>query len=273
MIQEFVPLPDKNNIINISELAGFSLTEAIYSPGERASEHTHNEAHISFVLRGSYTERHRNRSWECKTSTLIFHPAGLTHSIDFDDTQTQLLTIEIKPRWLDYICEKTAILNRPAHIYDGLPVSLAARLLGEFRRGDSFSSLAIEGLALEIIAAATRLKEIKTERKNARWLNQVEELLRAGFADNLTIETIAKTVNVHPTHLARVFRRQTGCTIGEYIRRLRLECASHQLVRTNKPLREIAVNAGFADQSHFSRTFKSYFGSTPREYRKKTHLR
>ena len=230
--------------------------------------HTHEIAHISFIFQGSYLERHPKRTWNCKTSTLVFHPFGLTHALDFDDAETRIFTVEIKPRWFDYICEKPEILNRPAYFYGGSPVCLAIRLLREYRHGDSVSSLALEGLVLEMIAAATSACAVRGARKNSRWLNQALDFLHAEFAKNPTLESIAKVAGVHPSHLARAFREHTGYTIGEYVRRLRIEFASHQLTSTDASLVEIAAQAGFSDQSHFSRTFKNYLGVTPGEYRK-----
>jgi len=55
--------------------------------------------------------------------------------------------------------------------------------------------------------------------------------------------------------------------VGDYVRRLRVDYAAYQLSQTDDPLSEIAAAAGFADQSHFSRTFSGIMGSTPSRYR------
>ena len=266
--ESLTKLDGYDHVIKKSELNGFSLTEAIYPPKLRQPNHTHEIAHISFILQGSYTERHPKKSWNCKTSTLVFHPFELTHSLDFDNAETRIFTINIKPRWLDYVCEKPQVLTRPAYFYGGVPVCFAAQLFGEYRRADSASALAMEGLVLEMIAAATRDCAAERECINSRWLNRARDFLHAEFASNPTLADIAQLAGVHPTHLARAFRKQTGYTIGEYARRLRVEFASRQLASTDASLGEIAATAGFADQSHFSRTFQNYLGVTPGEYRK-----
>lgn len=268
MPKPFIKLSGKNHTVKETELIGFSLTESVYPANLRMPRHTHSGAHISFIFQGSYTERHQKQAWECKTYTLVFHPFGLTHSLDFDDTETRIFTVEVKPRWIDYVCEKPEVLNRPSHFYGGLPVSLASRLFYESRHTDAATPLAMEGLILEMIAAAANDPLTRSERNNSRWCSQAKEILHAHFAEHLTIENIAKTVDVHPAHLARAFRQQTGCTIGEYLRRLRVEFASNQLASTEAALCDVAAAAGFSDQSHFSRTFKSYIGVTPGEYRK-----
>jgi AraC family transcriptional regulator len=65
-----------------------------------------------------------------------------------------------------------------------------------------------------------------------------------------------------------VFRRKHGCTVSEYVRRLRLEFAVDAIVNRKSSLAEVASAAGFSDQSHLTRTFRSYFGMTPSDYRK-----
>ncbi|MBA4183537.1 MAG: helix-turn-helix transcriptional regulator, partial [Acidobacteria bacterium] len=78
---------------------------------------------------------------------------------------------------------------------------------------------------------------------------------------------------IHPVHLARTFRRSYGYTIAEYVRRLRVDFACSALASSNESLAEIAVNAGFSDQSRFSKTFKRLTNLTPAEYRAAIHSR
>src|SRR5262249_21772677 len=82
-------------------------------------------------------------------------------------------------------------------------------------------------------------------------------------AENLTHEAVAAAVGIHPVHLARVFRYHFGATLGDYVRRLRVEFAARQLITTEETLAGIALAAGFSDQSHFTRTFKRQTGMTP----------
>jgi len=133
---------------------------------------------------------------------------------------------------------------------------------------DDVSPFAMEGLALELVAATARQREKVVERKPPRWLEQARELLHAHFADTLSLSEVAAAVGVHPAHLARVFRQQYRCSVGDYLRKLRVEFACRQLATSDRPLLEIALAAGFADQSHFSKTFKSLRGMTPSEYQR-----
>jgi AraC family transcriptional regulator len=72
---------------------------------------------------------------------------------------------------------------------------------------------------------------------------------------------------VHPSHLARSFRTYYRESLGGCARRLRLEWAAEKLARSDVPLASLATEAGFVDQSHFTRAFKGQFGMTPARYR------
>ena len=105
------------------------------------------------------------------------------------------------------------------------------------------------------------------ELRPPRWLEQTRELLREEYAGHLHLAEIAKTVGVHPVHLAQAFRKFYRCTVGDYVRTLRIEFARRELTVSETPLAEIARLAGCADQSHFSRTFKQMVGLPPSQFR------
>src|SRR5262249_59202959 len=93
-------------------------------------------------------------------------------------------------------------------------------------------------------------------RPPPRWLARVRDILHEGFARSPTLGELAERAGMHPVHVATAFRQHYGCTVGAYLRRRRVECACRQLTTSAAPLAEIALTAGFADQSHFSRVFK-----------------
>ena len=87
------------------------------------------------------------------------------------------------------------------------------------------------------------------------------------FSETLKLAQIAAEVGVHPVYLATAFRQKFGVTIGEFVRKLRIEHACAELMKGDLPLTAIALQAGFVDQSHFSKVFKLYVGMTPHKYR------
>jgi AraC family transcriptional regulator len=150
-------------------------------------------------------------------------------------------------------------------------VRLALKLRREFLAPDSVSPIVIEGLGLELIAGVTgnvRLSTREHRRLSQRWLGNARDVLTTRFVDPPTLTELARVVGVHPVTLSRGFRRHYGCTIGHFIRDLRVRLAARQLVETETSVGEIAAGAGFFDHSHFVRAFKRLMTTTPLEYRR-----
>jgi AraC family transcriptional regulator len=101
-----------------------------------------------------------------------------------------------------------------------------------------------------------------------QWLEQARERIHADLAARPSLTGLAESVGVHPVTLARAFRRAFGCTVGEYVRTLRIERATRQLAETDLPLAVIALAEGFSDQSHFSNLFRQHNGLSPFQFRR-----
>jgi len=100
-----------------------------------------------------------------------------------------------------------------------------------------------------------------------RRLDRCLDYLSAHAADAPTLTDMARVADVHPMHLARLFRKRFGYSMGEYVRRRRIAWACEQLSHDAGTISSIAADAGFADHAHFTRTFRRITGSTPRWYR------
>lgn len=254
------------------EVLGFRLTESTYSSGLKLPQHSHELAKFCFVISGDYLETIGKRTHLRRPLTLTFHPPDTTHAEAHNALGHHFL-VEMDKRWLDYASEYAAPLDAPVEASDAMPVRVATQLYNEFRHLDGVSALAVQGLMLELLAETSRRSSGATNCKPPRWLEQVKEELHARFQENLSLAELAASAGVHAVHLARTFRKFHNCTVGDYVRRLRIEYASHQLSYTDAPLAEIASEAGFADQSHFSRLFKRHTSMLPKEFRNTFHLR
>jgi AraC family transcriptional regulator len=250
-----------------SKIAGFELSERVYPPGYQTPKHHHKNALFCFVMQGNYTESYGGRMRECASSTLIFHPPGELHAEHFHESGGRSFIVEIAPGWLAKVREHLPLVDCPAEFHGGVIELLAQKLYREFTHEDCISQLIIEGLILEMMGETVRRNAAQNSHASPRWLNQAKELLEARFAENLTLADIAHSVGVHPVHLAQTFRKTYQCTVGEYLRTLRIEYACHELAASTRPIADIALSAGFCDQSHFTRTFKRAVGAAPSQYR------
>lgn len=246
---------------------GLKLSETAYQPNSNLSEHAHSTAYFCFVLQGSFIENYGKLSRRCNPSTLVFHPAEEIHS-DCFYTPTRCFNLQFETEWTERTRPFSVITDTPTDFSGVFLSQLAMRIYKEFCNLDDLSPLIVEGLTLEILGEAAR--DFKKRLKNSppHWLIQARELLNEQFRESLSLANLALAVGVHETHLSREFRRFYHCTIGEYVRRRRIDYACRQLSTPDVSLTEIALAAGFFDQSHFARTFKSQIGLTPNEYRK-----
>jgi AraC family transcriptional regulator len=248
------------------EVAGFYLAEGAYPPGFRIPKHSHANPTFYLSIRGTSTELLGKRRWECKPLSLVFTPPGEVHSEQYHESGGHCFFLEIGPSQMQRFHEHSVRWDNAHNYHVGLSAWLTMRLYREYRQMDEVSPLIIEGLALEIIAEVARPK-LRSERRPPRWLLQARDLLRAEFAEKLTLNRIAKAVDIHPVHLATTFRQHYRQTVGEYIRQLRIEYACGEISTSDVPLVDIALAAGFSDQSHFSKTFKQFTGMSPKRFR------
>lgn len=254
------------NLLRLREVAGLSLAEATHPPGLQVPPHSHEKAHFCLLLQGRYEENCGKDIIVRGPSTLAFMPSGAIHSNRIHSTGIRFFSIEMTRCWLNRANGHLAFIRGLTQFDNGPLPWLAMRLYREFQSEDDVSPLAMEGLVLELVAGLAR-QNSHSEKQNAKWLKKAKDFVHDRFQESISLTEIAEFAGVHPVSLARAFRRKYGCTVGEYVRQLRIEFACQKLTGSDASLVEIALSAGFPEQSHFSRTFKRLIGQTPSEYR------
>jgi AraC family transcriptional regulator len=250
------------------EVAGLRLAETAYPARLRMPRHAHSPASFSLVLRGSYEETAGARRFDCRPATLVCRPPEESHAVSFHDSEVRIFRVEVGGSWLERARECRVNWEGATEFGAGSARSLALRLYQEFRAADQFSALAVEGLALELLAEAGRIYSSPAKRKRPpAWLTEARDVLRERLTETFSLAELARRVGVHPVHLAHEFRRHFGTSAGEYARLLRVEEACRALAQTDLPLSAIAARVGFYDQSHFTNSFKRATARTPAQYR------
>ena len=100
-------------------------------------------------------------------------------------------------------------------------------------------------------------------------LRRVREYIELNFSRKLPTGELAKIARLSPGHFNRAFRQSIRTSPHQYVTRQRVSFATRLLETTNRALAEIALDAGFADQSHFSRTYAAVTGETPSACRRR----
>jgi AraC family transcriptional regulator len=256
-----------------ASIAGFTLTEGVHAAGSSLPWHTHDGPTLCLVLDGAFTEESAGGKLLCTPSTVKFMPAGEPHCNRFDYGATHGLLIEADASRVDAIRPYSGLLEERVSFDGGPLAALARRIYREFCRMDAAAPLAIEGLMLEMLAWATRERQIRQTGSWPSWVSRAREILHDDPGAPVSLGGLARAVGVHPVTLARGFRRAYGCSVGEYLRRLRIVQAARRLEDSNLSLAEIAMVAGFADQSHFSNVFKRQTGFSPSIFRRLVRAR
>ena len=147
--------------------------------------------------------------------------------------------------------------------------ALTRALLEEMSAADEAAALVREGLAVLASTLVLQRRPL-AGHGTPRWLRTVVDRLADPCAPAPTLAVLADAVGRDPAHVATTFRRVYGQTVGTALRRSRLEQARGALARdAGCALADVALRAGFADQSHFTRHFRRLFGVTPGEYRRR----
>ena len=241
-----------------TRLVEHSWPENVTTPGE------HREAaHICFLAHGALEERRgRSTVWRVAPNVRI-SPSGDAHACCYGNVGGRCLVIEPMPS-LGADDDVPSPLE-PMIVQDERMVALAARVYHEMRADSphSVAGLVIESIALEVLAQSARWARRRADRRPPRWLGQIQDFLATDLAVVPNLGTLASVAGVHRVHVARGFRDHLGCTVGDYVRRLRVRCASELLTSTTIPLSDVAMRAGFFDQSHMTRVVKQFLGVTP----------
>ena len=244
--------------------AGVCVAELRFPPRHAQPIFDPELGYLAVVIDGDLSKTFPARTLGLTKGVAVSIPAAASHRAAFGEAGARVLIV--KPPERERCCGD--LLRRVVARRDAGLAALAARIVVELAARDDAAPVAVEGLALELVAAAARSVPERLPAARPRWLDGVVERLHAEPAAELSLRELAAFANVDPAHLGRVFRRRHGVSVGTYVRRLRLDRAAVQLAGGDAPVASIAAEQGFADQSHFTRAFKLHTGLTPARYRR-----
>ncbi len=244
-------------------LGGLRVREVYYAPHRHQPRHRHSESSLSLVLAGQLEETSAHARYRAVAGSLVMKPAGHWHADTYGPRGARV--VQILP------ARQFAPMDG-GHDYRWLEAPrLARRVIGLLY--DSTSTA--ESTELAMWEAFDRLTAtVESERPAARpgWWDDAVDLLDECVERSVSVADVAARLGVHPVHLARVCRRQFGCTSREYMRGRRVLAAWRAWQRGEEPLAAIAVRVGFADQAHMTRCFAKELGVSPGRLRRLTAL-
>jgi len=208
---------------------------------------------------GGYEEQTDEGSVGVTGPAVILHPPGRCHANGIHPSGMETFSIEFDPAWLGL--DRSDALFRRSHYWIGGPVPLASRDL--LRAWTDMN--ATEDRIQSATAAFFNIAAGAPKGRSPPWLDAVRRSLARG--DAASVSEIAPIVGIHPRWLAHAYRQAAGEGLHDTIVRRRVEEATRMLRATDDAIAEIAVGAGFCDQSHLNRSLRRLTGRTPLQIR------
>jgi AraC-like DNA-binding protein len=212
------------------------------------------------MVEGGLRERARGRTYDLAGGSVVFNEAGEVHENEVLCGRARCLNVELRAEFLAWMRER-GVRPRESVVYGDARGEIGA--IGRLYAAviDPGSEVEVEEALLGLLGAIGPERG-RGGRADAGCVRKAVEMIRGSFPDRPRLATLAREAGVHEAHLCRAFRETMGCTIGEYVRRVRVSRALVVVVG-GEGLAEAAVRTGFADQAHMTRTFTREFGRSP----------
>ncbi len=233
------------------------------APSTRAPElHYHESAHFCLIVHGTDVETRSGRTYRRQAGDLHFYHAGESHASAVSSTRVTSALVEFGARFLSRYELTEDQLARAVRENDNAPF-LVLQLQHDLHHNDMHTPLGLHALALELVNYSRE----RFERSTPRWVSTVAEMLEEHAHTPLGLGELAVACGAHPVTISRQFRRYFNCSLGEYRRRVMIRRSLPLVGKASSTLGNVAFACGFADQSHFIRTFRRVTHFRPSEYR------
>ncbi|WP_298838059.1 AraC family transcriptional regulator [uncultured Roseobacter sp.] len=278
------PLLDSDAMEHVSAAALMSVryfqAEPDVMPEEVFAEH-----HVLLNLR---PEPHRVqnrrdgvlRDFTLRCNDIIVTPAGMKSGWRWF-AKSDVIVVTLDPEKVHRFAQTELGLLLDAQQFRDLPqfsdadLCAAGVMLRDALEADDISS----GVMFEAMSRVLLVKLLQrygkrrpedvamTARFTSAHYNRVLAFIRARLDQTITVDDMASEAGMSPSHFSRVFKETLGSAPMQYVLAYRVEQAGRMMQDPALPLSAIAMACGFADQAHFSRSFKQLTGKTPRAFR------
>jgi len=252
-------------IVDRLDVEGATAFESVYNRPMQVPRHEHEYPYITILLKGRYRELYRQGDSHFVPFSAVFHPAHVRHSGIVDEFGCRFFTVELDSSWMDSM--QTDVPADSVFDWHGEGMLWPMlRLFREYRDGETQSSLTMASLILEIVSTVAASGQDAPDVPVHRW-GLLREKIHDSFRESIRVRDLASAAGIHPVHVARLFRRYTGVTPGEYLQQLRVQQACRLMQDPERSLAEIASESGFADQSHMNRVLRRFVRCSPGTFR------
>jgi len=251
-------------------------------PPWETPEYAYNQ-HVLVVHQGYLTQAERvldgqKKSEQFSSTEIVLVPALVSHQVRWD-RESQFTIISLEPSHLEQVAHeslngKSTVIIPHFATPDPLIYQIGLALKSELETNGLGSSLYVDSL--------TTVLSVHLLRNYAIWqpkipnysggltkpkLDQVIAYIDSFLDQNLTLREIAQTIGMSQYHFTRLFKQSMGITPYQYVIQQRVERAKQLLRDAELAIADIALQCGFASQSHFHSHFQRLVGLTPKKFR------
>ncbi|WP_419210861.1 helix-turn-helix domain-containing protein [Maribacter sp. X9] len=244
---------------------GVLLSQYTYTGG-KTDWHYHENPYFMYVLQGNMMDCNTKLKTLCPSGSLMFNNWQEPHYGSKHSDVAGGFHLEFEKTWFEKNGVDLKLLEGSQRIENPQLHILFAQLYQDFVLSDDYSQISVELLLLQICETLSNIKQLNSQ-ETPNWVAGLKELLHYDTA-TLSLDYLSKELEVHPVHLSRAVPKYLSMSLGEYLRKLKLKKVLPLLLDPSISLTEISYQAGFSDQSHFNRVFKSHFGMNPSYFRK-----
>lgn len=248
--------------LHSTDRARFKLSLTSYEEGEQIEAHCHSNHYLSVLTRGSYIEDNGRERRLIRAGDIVFRPSHYIHQNTFQDRRSTCFNIEFKEGW-NKVMDNEIFFPSQFTRYTSVSHPTLFQILWGQDAGHSTEAI------LEILY--DWLYEVNHPqtlgKKSLRVVREVSRILSTELDQFHALQSLSKRVYVHPSYLARAFKKHMGITISQHQMRVKLERVVELLLDTQLKLSEISFQLGFYDDAHLIRAFKAHYGISPHQFR------
>ncbi|WP_143305804.1 helix-turn-helix domain-containing protein [Chitinophaga vietnamensis] len=235
---------------------GITVSDTEYRRKVFEGWHCHEHHHITFVARGGNCEQRKRQEIQASPGSVLFYQSGEVHRNRHALHPSRNINLEISD---DFLRAHDLRIDHLS-IHHPWIRSVIWKIQQESRINDAGTHDSITMLLLSLFNHDDQLSR-------PPWVQQLRDILHDRWNETPTLQELSAILQVHPVTISKHFRRYFSCTLGEYMRRIKTEHAITLIRQEEISLTDIAYQCGFADQSHFIRTFKRFTGVLPKALR------
>ena len=244
--------------------------------------HDHSAVEILLTLEGSVTYTVEDSIYQVRKGEILIIPSDMPHSLSMGEGSSRYLFLFEPDAIMTMRDIKSMAMhfNKPFHLRDGSEAHVRIRELllrarDTYEKRELMWNTVCYSCFLRIYATlAQRYLNGIRARTGDQVRNVDSEVITAAmtyinnhYKDELSLEDVAGFAGFSRYYFSRSFKKQTGYSFKDYLCQKRLQVAVDLLIRTNRPMRDVAMDSGFGSVATFNRVFREQKGCTPTQYR------